>query len=110
MKESESTVIKELHDALEVENCHLYEAFNEELDRMYNDVQLPPGEAIGQLVNDLKRTAEEKGRLVTELGSVISYHTFFSFLVFFGGRFGGSARRWLIIIFIFIFCFAWRLF
>ncbi|KAG0140919.1 hypothetical protein CROQUDRAFT_324709 [Cronartium quercuum f. sp. fusiforme G11] len=80
--EASAQVLRELHDALEIENCHLYEAFNEELDKMYHDVQLPPGQAIGLLVEDLKRTAEEKGKLVTQLGYVLSL-LFLFFLFFF---------------------------
>ncbi|MBW0503906.1 hypothetical protein O181_043621 [Austropuccinia psidii MF-1] len=62
-------LMKELQTELEVENCHLYEAFNEELDKMYNDIQLPPGQAITSLVEDLKKMAEERGSLTTQLGS-----------------------------------------
>lgn len=67
--ETSSKLIQSLHNSLEVENCHLYEAFNEELDKMYNDVQLPVGQAFEAIVEDLKKMAEEKGRLVTQLGS-----------------------------------------
>ncbi|EGF98559.1 uncharacterized protein MELLADRAFT_113447 [Melampsora larici-populina 98AG31] len=67
--ETSSKLIQSLHNSLEVENCHLYEAFNEELDKMYNDIQLPVGQAFEAIVEDLKKMAEEKGRLVTQLGS-----------------------------------------
>ncbi|KAH9809848.1 hypothetical protein DFH28DRAFT_511861 [Melampsora americana] len=67
--ETSHKLIQSLHNSLEVENCHLYEAFNEELDKMYNDIQLPVGQAFEAIVEDLKKMAEERGRLVTQLGS-----------------------------------------
>lgn len=63
-------VMKELQVELEVENNHLYEAFNEELDKMFQDLQLPsPSQSLKILVEDLKRMAEERGKLTTRLGS-----------------------------------------
>jgi len=62
-------VTRQMQEALEVENSHLYDAFNEELDKMFNDIQLPPSQSLNLLIQDLKRIAEERGKLSTLLGS-----------------------------------------
>ncbi|KAA1114164.1 hypothetical protein PGTUg99_026065 [Puccinia graminis f. sp. tritici] len=59
---------EELFERLEKENTHLYEAFNEELDKMFNDIQLPVSQSIDLLVQDLKKIAAERGHLSTLLG------------------------------------------
>ncbi|KAH9469064.1 hypothetical protein MJO28_005428 [Puccinia striiformis f. sp. tritici] len=67
---TQSTISIQIQESLETENSHLYDAFNEELDKMFNDIQLsPPSQSLNLLIEDLKRFAEERGKLSTLLGA-----------------------------------------
>jgi protein ECT2 len=54
-----------LSDATD-ENEILFESFNEELDMMFNDAQLPEEEAWEAMVNDLRKTKETRNQLKKE--------------------------------------------
>ncbi|WAR58547.1 hypothetical protein PtB15_5B781 [Puccinia triticina] len=54
---------------LEKENAHLYDAFNEELDKMFADIQLPDSQAVPLIIQDLKAVAAERSALSTALGA-----------------------------------------
>ncbi|PLW25958.1 hypothetical protein PCANC_25226 [Puccinia coronata f. sp. avenae] len=69
MERAQHEVTRSMQAGLELENSHLYDAFNEELDKMFNDIQLPPAQSLNLLIQDLKRIAEERGKLSTLLGS-----------------------------------------
>jgi dsDNA-specific endonuclease/ATPase MutS2 len=44
----------------------MYEAFNEELDEMYNDANLPVDEAWASMTQDLRQTKEARNALTKE--------------------------------------------
>jgi hypothetical protein len=54
-----------LSDATD-ENEILFESFNEELDMMFSDAQLPEEEAWQAMVNDLRKTKEARNQLKKE--------------------------------------------
>ncbi|KAK0206394.1 hypothetical protein DFS33DRAFT_586286 [Desarmillaria ectypa] len=59
-------VMKSLLDDATTEREILYEAFNEELDGMFNDVNLPEDEAWMAMSNDLRKTKEARNALSKE--------------------------------------------
>ena len=59
-------VVKELLSDATRENDCLYDAFNEELDATFNNVNLPPDEAWSAMANDLRRAMEERNNLTRE--------------------------------------------
>ncbi|KAF4602112.1 hypothetical protein EYR40_005316 [Pleurotus pulmonarius] len=59
-------LVKSLLDETIAEKEIMYEAFNEELDGMYNDVNLPDDEAWTAMVNDLRQTKETRNTLSKE--------------------------------------------
>ncbi|KAK0468197.1 uncharacterized protein EV420DRAFT_1635453 [Desarmillaria tabescens] len=59
-------VMKSLLDDATTEREILYEAFNEELDGMFNDVNLPEDEAWIAMSNDLRKTKEARNALSKE--------------------------------------------
>ncbi|KAJ3842136.1 hypothetical protein F5878DRAFT_419987 [Lentinula raphanica] len=59
-------VVKSLLDEATKEKEIMYEAFNEELDAMYNDVNLPEDEAWQTMTEDLRVTKEARNKLTQE--------------------------------------------
>lgn len=59
-------VMKSLLDDATTEREILYEAFNEELDGMFNDVNLPEDDAWIAMSNDLRKTKEARNALSKE--------------------------------------------
>ncbi|KDQ15406.1 hypothetical protein BOTBODRAFT_145159 [Botryobasidium botryosum FD-172 SS1] len=59
-------LVKQLLSDATAENEILYDAFNEELDGMFNDVNLPPEEAWTALIADLREAKEAKNALAKE--------------------------------------------
>ncbi|KAI5117382.1 hypothetical protein M0805_009072 [Coniferiporia weirii] len=59
-------LVKSLLDDATAENEIMYEAFNEELDGMFNDANLPPDEAWSSMTTDLQKTKEERNKLTRE--------------------------------------------
>ncbi|KAJ3989615.1 hypothetical protein F5890DRAFT_1400587 [Lentinula detonsa] len=59
-------VVKSLLEQLTKEKEIMYEAFNEELDAMYNDVNLPEDEAWQVMTDDLRVTKETRNKLQQE--------------------------------------------
>jgi len=60
------TLIKSLLDDATTEKEIMFEAFNEELDNMYNDVGLPNDEAWKAVAKDLQKTKESRNNLDRE--------------------------------------------
>ncbi|KAJ4478292.1 hypothetical protein J3R30DRAFT_2885247 [Lentinula aciculospora] len=59
-------VVKSLLEESTKEKDIMYEAFNEELDAMYNDVNLPEDEAWHAMTEDLRVTKEARNKLTQE--------------------------------------------
>jgi hypothetical protein len=59
-------LVKSLLADATAEKDIMYEAFNEELDSMYNDVNLPDDEAWKALARDLRETKETRNNLSRE--------------------------------------------
>ncbi|KAJ7094612.1 hypothetical protein B0H15DRAFT_775924 [Mycena belliarum] len=59
-------LVKSLLTDATAEKEIMYEAFNEELDSMYNDVNLPEAEAFASMSTDLRRTKEARNALTKE--------------------------------------------
>lgn len=64
-KESQDLLRQQLADA-QIEVDTIYEAFNVELDGMFNDAQLPPTEAFQALRRDLEETKSSRNDLRLE--------------------------------------------
>lgn len=62
----QTEVVKSLLVDATTEKEIMYEAFNEELDGMYNDINLPDDEAWGALTKDLRKTKEARNVLNKE--------------------------------------------
>ncbi|GLB33962.1 putative guanine nucleotide exchange factor for Rho/Rac/Cdc42-like GTPases [Lyophyllum shimeji] len=62
----QTELVKSLLADATAEKEIMYEAFNEELDGMYNDVNLPDDEAWTAMSNDLKQTKETRNALSKE--------------------------------------------
>ncbi|THH05620.1 hypothetical protein EW145_g4663 [Phellinidium pouzarii] len=61
-------LVKSLLTDADAENEIMYDAFNEELDGMFNDANLPPEEAWSAMTIDLRKTKEERNKLTRENG------------------------------------------
>jgi protein ECT2 len=59
-------VLKSLLSDATNENEILFESFNEELDMMFNDAQLPEDEAWKAMTDDLRRTKADRNQLKKE--------------------------------------------
>jgi len=59
-------LIKSLLDDATTEKEIMFEAFNEELDNMYNDASLPDDEALKAVTKDLQKTKESRNNLSRE--------------------------------------------
>jgi hypothetical protein len=59
-------LVKSLLADATAEKDIMYEAFNEELDSMYNDVSLPDDEAWKAMVKDLCKTKEDRNNISRE--------------------------------------------
>ncbi|KAL1722372.1 hypothetical protein EV715DRAFT_247584 [Schizophyllum commune] len=62
----QTEVIKSLLDDKTAETEILYQTFNEELDGMYQDVQLPDEEAWARMAKDLRETKKARNNLTAE--------------------------------------------
>ena len=61
---------------------YFHQAFNEELDGMYNDANLPDDEAWVAMAQDLRETKESRNNLTKE-NSCVFFVFFFFFLQYF---------------------------
>ncbi|KAF5388006.1 hypothetical protein D9615_000543 [Tricholomella constricta] len=68
----QTELVKSLLADATAEKEIMYEAFNEELDGMYNDVNLPDDEAWAAMLNDLRQTKETRNALTKENSQVNS--------------------------------------
>lgn len=68
---TQNAVLKELNGSLETDNGLLFDAFNEELDAMYDDVHQEDGSAMQRMVKDLQASKKSKMALAKELAYVV---------------------------------------
>lgn len=61
------TALQDVNATLETDNGHLYDAFNEELDGMYDDVHQPEGSAMQKMIKDVQAAKAAKVALSKEL-------------------------------------------